>query len=236
MWDESIPISALQHFVYCPRQCALIHLEGVWEDNLYTLRGRRAHEGLDLPEDTILEPQAGDLETVARSKLAQALAHLPYERAMVMVEDAGLFVDALDGFPGVYSSYAFSTIGNHGILRLLSHLVDDDPVRIKNLRSASFEAVAALWDGENVLLGKGVCKGAIATKVQGEAGFGFDPIFIPADLDDSGEPVSPGVLGAVSTHGQTFGVVGPYTKHQFSHRRRALEDLLSQLPLPEPDE
>ena len=41
MWDESIPISALQHFVYCPRQCALIHLEGVWEVNLYTLRGRR---------------------------------------------------------------------------------------------------------------------------------------------------------------------------------------------------
>ena len=64
-------------------------------------------KGLDLPEDTILEPQAGDLETVARSKLAQALAHLPYEGAMVMVEDAGLFVDALDGFPGVYSSFAF---------------------------------------------------------------------------------------------------------------------------------
>ena len=35
---------------------------------------------------------------------------------------------------------------------------------------------------------------------------------------------------------KTFGVVGPYTKHQFSHRRRALEDLLSQLPLPDGDE
>lgn len=193
-------------------------------------------KGLDLAKDTIHEPQADDLETVARSKIAQAMAHLPHKDAMVMVEDAGLFVDALDGFPGVYSSYAFSTIGNHGILRLLSHLMDDDPVRIKNLRSASFEAVVALWDGENVLIGKGVCKGAIATKAQGEAGFGFDPIFIPADLDDSGEPLSPGDLGAVSTHGQTFGVVGPYTKHQFSHRRRALEDLLNQLPLHKPDE
>ena len=193
-------------------------------------------KGLDLRDSVVVEPQADDLETVARSKIAQAMDHLPQKDAMVMVEDAGLFVDALDGFPGVYSSHAFSTIGNHGILRLLSHLIDDDPVRIKNLRSASFQAVAALWDGEKVLIGKGVCKGAIATEVQGEAGFGFDPIFIPSDLDESGEPLSPGTLGAVSTHGQTFGVVGPYTKHQFSHRRRALEDLLSQLPLPDGNE
>lgn len=55
MEDEPIPVSALQHYVYCPRQCALIHLEGVWEENLYTLRGRRAHEGVDLPEGMVRE-------------------------------------------------------------------------------------------------------------------------------------------------------------------------------------
>lgn len=48
--DDLIPISALQHYVYCPRQCALIHVEQIWEENLYTLRGRRAHERLELPE------------------------------------------------------------------------------------------------------------------------------------------------------------------------------------------
>lgn len=53
--DERIPISALQHFVYCPRQCALIHLEQVWEENVFTLRGRRAHQGLDIPEGMIRE-------------------------------------------------------------------------------------------------------------------------------------------------------------------------------------
>lgn len=188
---------------------------------------------LEVPEGSIIEPQSDDLEAVARAKLRQAMNHLPHADAMVMVEDAGLFVDALDGFPGVYSSYVFSTVGNQGILRLLSHLVDDDPVRIKNLRSASFQAVSALWDGQQVLVGRGVCKGSIATDVQGEAGFGFDPVFVPADLDDQGEPVSPDTLGAVSTHGQTFGTVGPFTKHQFSHRRRALEDLLRQVPRPE---
>lgn len=47
--DDAIPISALQHFVYCPRQCALIHVEQVWSENLFTLRGRRAHERVDTP-------------------------------------------------------------------------------------------------------------------------------------------------------------------------------------------
>lgn len=41
---EPIPISALQHYLYCPRQCALIHLEQLWAENLYTAEGRRLHE------------------------------------------------------------------------------------------------------------------------------------------------------------------------------------------------
>ena len=42
-----IPISAIEHFVYCPRQCALIHCDGVWADNAYTVRGSRAHRRVD---------------------------------------------------------------------------------------------------------------------------------------------------------------------------------------------
>jgi len=41
---EAVPVSALQHFVYCPRQCALIHVERVFDENLFTLRGRSVHE------------------------------------------------------------------------------------------------------------------------------------------------------------------------------------------------
>src|SRR2546425_913363 len=42
-WDDSdlVMVSALEHWSYCPRQCALIHLDQVWDENLYTLRGRR---------------------------------------------------------------------------------------------------------------------------------------------------------------------------------------------------
>ncbi len=47
---EVVPLSALQHYAYCPRQCALIHVEQVWDENVYTLRGRRAHERVDAPK------------------------------------------------------------------------------------------------------------------------------------------------------------------------------------------
>lgn len=47
--DDLVPISALQHYAYCPRQCALIHVEQVWDENIYTLRGRRAHDSVDIP-------------------------------------------------------------------------------------------------------------------------------------------------------------------------------------------
>lgn len=46
---EPMPLSALEHFSYCPRQCALIHLEQTFDENLYTLRGQRAHERADAP-------------------------------------------------------------------------------------------------------------------------------------------------------------------------------------------
>lgn len=47
--ENYLPISALEHFSYCPRQAALIHLEAVWDENLYTLRGRFVHEAVDEP-------------------------------------------------------------------------------------------------------------------------------------------------------------------------------------------
>lgn len=48
-------ISALEHYSYCPRQCALIHVEQVFDENLYTLRGRRVHERAHDPESALEE-------------------------------------------------------------------------------------------------------------------------------------------------------------------------------------
>src|SRR3989304_8755117 len=53
--DDLVMISALEHYSYCPRQCALIHVEQTFDENLYTLRGRAAHERVDEPESDIQE-------------------------------------------------------------------------------------------------------------------------------------------------------------------------------------
>lgn len=53
--EDYLMISALQHYAYCPRQCALIHIEKVWDENLFTLRGQRVHEVVDTPGDELIE-------------------------------------------------------------------------------------------------------------------------------------------------------------------------------------
>ncbi|MCS7190606.1 MAG: CRISPR-associated protein Cas4 [Fimbriimonadales bacterium] len=57
LWNEAeiVPISALEHYAYCPRQCALIHIEQVYEENVYTLRGVALHERVDEAEQLIEE-------------------------------------------------------------------------------------------------------------------------------------------------------------------------------------
>ncbi len=54
--DELIVLSALEHYAYCPRQFALIHVESVWDENVFTLRGERIHERIDEPS---IETRAG---------------------------------------------------------------------------------------------------------------------------------------------------------------------------------
>ena len=49
--DELLPISALQHFVFCPRQCGLIHIEQVWDENRLTAQGRQLHERVHEADD-----------------------------------------------------------------------------------------------------------------------------------------------------------------------------------------
>lgn len=58
--DDFIMISALQHYIFCPRQCALIHIDDVWQDNLFTVRGEILHEKVD----TDTYETRGDVKTV----------------------------------------------------------------------------------------------------------------------------------------------------------------------------
>jgi len=163
----------------------------------------------------ISEPQADDLEEVARSKIEQAIPHLPSPDDALLVEDAGLFVDALHGFPGVYSAYALKTIGFNGLLNLLQDTTQ---------RTGSFHAVAALWLDGKIHLSRGICQGEIAMQASGNDGFGFDPVFIPHPIQYNGV-----AYFAYSTDGKTFADVDMIEKEKFSHRRKALDGLIQIL-------
>ena len=120
----------------------------------------------------------------------------------LLVEDSGLFIDALPNFPGVYSAHVFQSLGCKGILRLLD-----------KKRSAHFLTVAALWTGEAVEVFVGRCDGQIAMEMKGEGGFGYDPIFIPDENED----------------GRTFAQMENEEKSVYSHRGRALRALFDYL-------
>ncbi|MGI0065726.1 MAG: RdgB/HAM1 family non-canonical purine NTP pyrophosphatase [Nitrosotalea sp.] len=112
------------------------------------------------------EIQADTLEEIATHKAMQAFSI--YSKP-VIVEDAGLFIKSLNGFPGPYSSFVFDTVGNKGILRLVS---------VK--RDAIFRSVIAYCEKRNdVHLFSADVDGTISKKEQGKR-WGFDPIFIPS--------------------------------------------------------
>ena len=120
-----------------------------------------------------------------------------------IIEDAGLFIDALDGFPGVYSAYVFYRIGCNGILKLLENVEHGK-------RKATFRSVYAFSEpGKKPFLFAGECKGMISKRGIGGHGFGYDPIFIP------------------EYHVKTFAQMSTEEKNEVSHRRKSLDKLIN---------
>lgn len=148
------------------------------------------------------EVQADTLDEVAMASARWLLGRREVEPPFVL-EDAGLFVDALGGYPGVYSAYVFRTVGTDGILRLMEGRED---------RSARFESRLALVlpDG-TVELFEGTCPGTVPTEARGRGGFGYDPVFVPR-----GET-------------RTFAQMDLGEKEAHSHRGRALARLRERL-------
>jgi len=139
-----------------------------------------------------MEIQASTIQEVATYAALEAYAHL---HKPLIVEDAGLFVKALNGFPGVYSSYAFTTIGINGLIALLKGEKD---------KSAFFEAIVAFFDGIELRIFSGRVDGFILDKPVGKNGFGFDPIFSPKE-----------------SFPKSFAQMSIREKNKLSHRARA---------------
>jgi XTP/dITP diphosphohydrolase len=144
-----------------------------------------------------LEIQSETLEEIARASAVDAFEKCPLP---IIVEDAGLFIDALNGFPGPYAAYAYKTVGNQGLLRLMKNV---------KTRSAHFESAVAHFSAEleSPVCFHGEVLGEIADKERkgsDRTGFGFDPIFKPVNS------------------GKTFAEMTIAQKNEHSHRARAL--------------
>ena len=166
-------------------------------------RARLAEVGVDVVQADLapVEIQADTLQEVARAKAEDVARRLD---GAFFLDDAGLFVDALNGFPGVYSAHALRTLGVPGLLKLLDGVAD---------RAARFEAVVAYREpGAPLALFTGVARGRIAeTPRSGGHGFGFDPVFVPEGREE------------------TFAELDTATKNRLSHRGRALDQLVRHL-------
>lgn len=172
------------------------------------LEGR--YRVLARPDDLADTIEDGDtLEANAIKKAQEVSAHVG---ADALADDTGLFVDALDGRPGVrtarYAGLDASDEDNRS--KLLDEL---SAWPTADGRLARFRTVVALVraDGSTVVA-DGRVEGTIATGLRGDRGFGYDPLFVPIEGD-----------------GRTFAEMSLAEKHRLSHRARALAALLERL-------
>lgn len=150
-----------------------------------------------------------DADTLLGNARLKAVAIAGATGKPAVADDTGLFVDALDGAPGVYSArYAgegCSYADNRQ--KLLAELADS------NCRTASFRTVAIIvWPDGTELAVEGVCPGSITSGEQGDRGFGYDAVFAPDEAA-----------------GATFAEMSAEAKNAISHRGRAFQALLREL-------
>jgi XTP/dITP diphosphohydrolase len=153
----------------------------------------------------------------ARKKAVDVSRHVA---GLVLADDSGLEVDALGGQPGVLSARFAGAHGDDSANnRLLIERLDGLPVE---RRGAQFRCVLAVATaGESLFHCEGVCRGWIGFECRGDAGFGYDPLFVP-DWEASR------ASGAVRL-GRTFAQVSPMEKNRLSHRAKAMAKLAGWL-------
>ncbi len=146
-----------------------------------------------------------DIPECGRNLLENSLAKAAFVYRLrgvpTLADDSGLFVEALDGEPGIYSA-RYGKDDEQRIARLLKNLAD------KKNRNAAFRVVFVYFFGQNEYeVFEGECTGQIAMAARGTHGFGYDPVFVPKGYK------------------KTFAELGPVTKNRISHRARALQKL-----------
>lgn len=163
---------------------------------------------LDIEEDgsTFEENARIKADAVAKALAAQGKT----EECVVMADDSGLEIDALNKEPGVYSARYLGeetpfSEKSEDLLRRLKDVPEEK-------RTARFVcAIAAVFPGGEEIVTEGVVEGRIGGELHGDNGFGYDPIFY------------------LPEHGRTAAELTDEEKNQISHRSRALEQMKEEL-------
>ncbi len=168
------------------------------EHKLAELRPLFAEYGVDFETMNVekIEIRDDSVEIVAREAARHAFETV---QKPVVVDDTGLYIDTLAGFPRAYPAFVLETIGRQGILKLLEGKTD---------RSARFVTSVGYSDGQNLYTFTGEMRGKISLEERGSEGFGYDPIFIPEGFD------------------QTYAELSFQEKTAISHRTRAFSSFL----------
>ncbi|BFH73413.1 XTP/dITP diphosphatase [Sulfurisphaera javensis] len=148
---------------------------------------------INLPK---VEIQADSLEEIVRNSAIIAYNMI---KSPLIMEDSGLFIEALNNFPGPYTNYVRRTIGLEGILKIMQGIEN---------RNAYFMTAICYIDDKIVKVFTGKINGRISYSIRGDKGFGFDPIFIPEGED------------------RTFGEMNLEEKNKYSHRGKAFKEFV----------
>ena len=167
-----------------------------------------------IPRPADMPDVVEDGGTLAANALLKARAVCEATGQAAVADDTGLEVDALGGAPGVRSARYAGADGDSqaNIAKLLSELGAhaEDP----GAATARFRSVALVcWPDGRTIQAQGVVEGHICAQPAGSEGFGYDPVFVPADGD-----------------GRTFAQMSAAEKHAISHRGREFRSLATSLP------
>ena len=169
-------------------------------------------DGVDLrPRPPELPDVVEDADTLEGNARLKAVAVCEAAGTGAVADDTGLEVDALGGAPGVHTARFAGEEATYSdnVAKMLTELAGVP----EGERGARFRTVALVRypDGSEVVA-EGVVEGTISTEALGDRGFGYDPVFIPADGD-----------------GRTFAEMTADEKHAVSHRGRAFRALAAAL-------
>jgi len=166
------------------------------------------HDLAGRPELPVIEETGATFEENAILKAVATSKRFP---GLVVADDSGLEVDALNGAPGIYSArYAGDGASDkENVAKLLAEL---EKLPAPASCSARFRCALALAkEGKLLATFGGVVEGIIVDQARGSAGFGYDPVFQP--------------IGSI----QTFAELSPVEKNRISHRARAIQSLRAAL-------